>query len=313
MKNFLQAVVSVGAFCMSALNVYSADCAVGLAVLDAPQAEVIPQRVLDYMSVRLQEIVSDDGVVADPGMTQFFIAGRFTHISEDRLPGPPEQTVVQTNLTLYIGDTDSKTVYSTLNLDLNGVGASYQKALTNAVRSLNSRNVQIKDFISRGRQKVIDYYDGCYRQIIMQAEAASAGRDHEKALYLLSQIPECSIGYEEASGLISSEYQKYIDKEGAALLQAANAEWSSSPDRVGAVRASGYLQEIDPESAAYTDAVALAGEIKATVKSDIDFELRQKYSDAVALERERISAARDIGVAYGRGQQPSTANLMWLK
>ena len=49
------------------------------------------------------------------------------------------------------------------------------------------------------------------------------------------------------------------------------------------------------------------------MRSDIDFEMRQKYNDQVKIERERIAAIRAIGVAYGKGQQPTTTNLMFLR
>ena len=42
-------------------------------------------------------------------------------------------------------------------------------------------------------------------------------------------------------------------------------------------------------------------------------EMREKYHDQVQLEKDRISAARAIGVAFGNGQKPTTTNVMWLK
>lgn len=74
-----------------------------------------------------------------------------------------------------------------------------------------------------------------------------------------------------------------------------------------------YLAGIDPSSSAYSGAQALVKEMGKTVKSDRDFELRDKYHDKVALEKSRIEAARAVGVAFGNGQKPTTTNLMWLK
>ena len=58
---------------------------------------------------------------------------------------------------------------------------------------------------------------------------------------------------------------------------------------------------------------SLMKEIKSQVRSDIDFEMREKYADNVKTERDYIDAMKAVGVAYGKGQQPSTTNLMWLK
>lgn len=50
-------------------------------------------------------------------------------------------------------------------------------------------------------------------------------------------------------------------------------------------------------------------EIKKQIRSDIDFEMRDKYKDSIDLEKRRIDAARAVGVAFGNGQQPQTTNL----
>ena len=50
-----------------------------------------------------------------------------------------------------------------------------------------------------------------------------------------------------------------------------------------------------------------------TKADDIDLEMRDKYHDQIQLEKDRISAARAVGVAFGNGQKPTTTNVMWLK
>ena len=57
----------------------------------------------------------------------------------------------------------------------------------------------------------------------------------------------------------------------------------------------------------------LMKEVKSQVRSDIDFEMREKYHDQIKLEKDRIAAARAVGVAFGNGQKPTTTNLMWLR
>lgn len=53
-------------------------------------------------------------------------------------------------------------------------------------------------------------------------------------------------------------------------------------------------------------------QIKQKVTSDWDFENREKYKDEAGLKKQRIEAARAIGVAFGNGQQPVTTNITWL-
>lgn len=290
-----------------------ADCSVNLAILEIPQTENVPENTIKYLTTKLEQLSTADGITADPSLGQFFIAAKFNHLMEDVLPGPPTQTVLHTNLTLYIGDLNSQTIYATTSLELRGVGNSLQRAYINALRGLNAKNKTVESFIEKGKNKIIDYYNRNYQQILSQAAKAAAQHNYEEALWRVSMIPECSVGFNQASAALIKYFQAYIDQEGTALLNAATAAWAAQPDARGAEKALSYLMSIDPESKAYPQAQRLMDEIKASVKSDRDFELRTKYNDRVDMERRRIDAAKEVGVAWGRGQQPTTTNVMWIR
>ncbi|MEE0978107.1 MAG: hypothetical protein UH625_01720 [Muribaculaceae bacterium] len=311
MKTFLKSIIC-GACLFSAIQ-SQAECSVNLAVISAPQDENVPEATINFLNNRLAQIITQDGITADPSMEQFFIAGKFSHIREDVVPGPPAQTALHTTLTLYIGDVNSQTVYASTSIDLRGVGTSDQRAYINALRALNSKNNRIASFINSGKAKVISYYDSNYPSIIAKADRFAASHNYEAALWQLSFIPECCKGYNTAMASTVKYFQAYIDQQGEALLNKAYAAWSTSPDADGAAEAFEYLTLIDPQSAVYPRAIKLAAEIKASIKSDRDFELREKYHDSVDLKKAMINGAREVGVAYGRGQQPTTTNLMWLK
>ncbi len=289
------------------------DCGINLSVVSVPQTEKVPAATVNYLNNKLTQLVTNTGISADPGMSQFFIAGRFSHIFEDVVPGPPTQTALHTTLTLYIGDMSSESVYATTTIDLRGVGTSDQRAYINALRQVNARNSRVSSFIEAGKEKVIDYFNKQYPQILKRAERLAASHDYEAALWQLAPVPECCVGYPQVEAAILRYFQAFIDQQGQALYAKAYSSWGASPDAVGAAEAFEYLAQIDPASAYYPKAQALAQEIKKTVKSDYDFENRQKYNDAIDLKRSTIEAARQVGVAYGRGQQPTTTNLMWLR
>ncbi|MDE5561117.1 MAG: hypothetical protein K2J00_04840, partial [Bacteroidaceae bacterium] len=108
-------------------------------------------------------------------------------------------------------------------------------------------------------------------------------------------------------------YTQNLNRVNLFLLNRAKALWMSGQNGKAASEACFLLSWIDPEAACYADAQKLMQEVKAQVRSDIDFEMRQKYNDKVRLESDRIAAARAVGVAFGNGQKPTTTNLMWLK
>lgn len=290
-----------------------ADCQLNLSVMTVPGPENVPAGADNYLDARLQNLVSTDGIVADPGLSNFFIAGKFSHIYAQELAGPPRQTALHTSLTLYIGDVTSETVYSSTTVELRGVGDSEQRAFINALKQVNANNSAIKSFIRSGKTKVVDYFNKNYRQIIAKADKAASQNKYDEAVWLLNMVPECCVGYNEVSSDLNRYYTLYLNREGNILLDKAKAAWATSPDVDGAQEAFSYLSQIDPESSAYSGAQKLLAEIKASVKSDRDFELREKYHDQIDLEKARVQAIREIGVAYGKGQQPTTTNVMWLR
>lgn len=291
----------------------AADCELNVAVLAAPQSENVPEAALQYLTTRLAQSATQSGIVADVSGSNFFITGKFNHIQEDVLPGPPAQTALHTVLTLYAGNVNDHTIYAMKTFELRGVGTSTERAFINAMRAINSRNSEVAAFVNEATGKIFDYYDKNYPSIVERAERASSLHHYDEALYLLTQVPECCKGYGKVAPLVDKAYQNYIDYVGAKLLTVAQAEWSRSPNEHGATLAFANLVQIDTESSAYAGAQKLAAEIKASVKSDRDFELREKYHDSVELEKRRIEAARAVGVAFGNGQQPTTTNLMWLR
>ena len=286
---------------------------IDLSIITAEQTEDVPDATIDFMNTRLTQIATADGITRDPLLSQFFLAGKFNHIVEDIVPGPPRQTALHTQLTLYIGDLSSHTTYASVTLELRGVGTSDQRAFINAMQTVNAKNPQIKDFLTKGRKKVLDYYNTHYRQILAQAERAASQHKYDEALWRLVSVPECCTGYSTVKTYIDRYYKKYIDQEGVRLLNAAKAAWGVHPDQTGAADAYSYLMQIDPESASYPAATALANEMRQSIKSDRDFELRKKYQDQIDLEKSRIEGARAVGVAFGNGQQPVTTNITWLR
>ena len=136
---------------------------------------------------------------------------------------------------------------------------------------------------------------------------------YEGALAIVLSIPICSKGGEAASKYAQQLYQKNLNRMNLFLLNRARALWAAGQDQNTAYEVCSLLAQIDPDAACYADAAKLMTEVKRQVRSDIDFEMRQKYNDQVKIERERIAAIRAIGVAYGKGQQPTTTNLMFLR
>lgn len=263
------------------------------------------------LSIRLLRALTADGVSADDNYGQFYITGRFDDVYKETLAGPPASTAVHTTLTLMVADIFGNKVFSTESFELRGVGTSNQRAYINALSQISGRNSALKAFIGNARTKVISYFDKNYRSLLAKAATAATKHDYDQALYWAGLIPQCSAGYPEAEKAMLTYWQGYIDLEGTKLLNQARSAFAVAPNAEGAAEAYGFINMIDPSSSAYKTAMAFAEEIRKQTKVEYDFEVHQKYEDRMDIERKKIEASRQVGIAYGQGQKPTTTNILW--
>lgn len=295
------------------LSAKAQTCEIHLMVAPIEQGEEVSENLNDMLMTRLSQSVAHTGVVADPNYGQFFVTGKFNNAYKETLQGPPIQTALHSTLTLYIGDAVNQQVYATQSFDLRGVGTSEERAYINALGQLNGKNQKVQDFVEMGKKKILDYFNKNYPSILKKAQRAAAVNEYGEALYYVMSIPECCNGYGEAMSLMNQLFTEKLAREGKQLLQLAQSVYYADPSPRGAAEAMRYLAMIDPDSPVQGEAAKLAAEIKKNTKSDYDFETRQKYKDAISLEKDRIAASRAIGVAWGNGQKPTTTNLMFVR
>lgn len=301
MKRLSQRLLTM-AMCLAPLLMNGQDCDIRISVAPIEQGEQVPYAINSKIENYLMRAISRHGVTADPYYGQFFVAGRFDHVLDDIVPGPPSRHVLKTTLTLYVGDAVNKQVFATTSFDLKGVGNSEERAYINAMSSLSSKNNSMAQFIEGAKAKILDYYNQNYSSYLAKARNAMQLRNYDEALFYTSSIPECCVGYGEATQLTMQIFQSNVNYDGDMLLAQARAAWAASPNEDGAREAWFYLSQIDPSSSCYSAAMALGEQIRKSVKEDFDFEYKEKYRNEVALEKQRIAAARDIGVAWAKSQ-----------
>ena len=287
------------------------DCDIHLMAIEANPDGEMPEAAGEYLFNRLCTAVTGDGISATGQYAQFFIAAKALPLYEQAVTGAPVKTALTLNL--YIGDYWGEKVFDRMSLEIRGVGESRERAYLNAFRSLNKNNQQVANFLEKGKQRIIAYYDAEYNNIIREAQRESALRNYERALFLLGAVPVCCNGYDAVADELVKTYHEYIDYNCDRLLMQARNAWAVHPDQRGAAEAARILNQLEPDAACYGDAMDLYREIKDKMKDDWNFEMREKYKDSIKLRKQTIEAARAVGVAFGEGQQPQTTNLMWMR
>lgn len=310
----IQIIISCLLLAMSTLGyAQEGDCDLHLMAIVSTQNQTIPQAASEQLLSRLCTSISGNDVYANEEYSRFFIAARMNLLYKETIPGPPENTAISLSITLYLGDYAGEKVFTTQTLTLRGVGSSEERAYINALKEVKADNKKMKKLITDGKVKIIDYYNRNFERIVEKAKQCASMKQDEEALFYITSIPECCNRYAEASNLTLTYYKHYIDNHGQRLLTQARHAWMESPDKTGAAQVAACLNQIDPDAACYKEAVSLYKEVKEKIKDDWTFEMRKKYTDELNVEKEKIEAAKAIGVAYGNGQKEQTTNLMWLK
>ena len=292
---------------------YSQDCVMPISIqLDEDFANV-PDAAANALYQSLSRISTVNGLTTDSPITPFVLTAHCDVLDKSNIPGPPIQTVYNLGITFYIADTYTKKKFGTAYITVDGVGTGEVKSYMNAFKQINGKNSEITSLIKRGKANMMKYYDTQYSNIIKEAKRLASLQQYEEALTMVLSIPLCSKGGEQATAYGLELYKKYLNRLNLYVLNQARALWAAGQDQATAYEVCALLAQIDPEASCYADAAKLLKEVKSQVRSDIDFEMREKYHDEIKLERERISAMRAVGVAFGNGQKPTTTNLMWLR
>lgn len=289
-------------------------CEIAIGMAPITEGDNVPAGIEKKLQAKLKMALSNVGVAAGDYDCQFFLAGRFDEAFSQEAGGVGGQVLVKTDLQLAICDGTAKKVYATATFPLKGVGRTDEHALTKALTSLNPRNPEFINFVEKGKAKIVEYFNNNYQTYLTKAQNALKARNYDEALYWSTSVPECCKGYAAASALTNSIYTDRTNYDSAMLLAQAEGEWAANPTGEGAAAAYAYLAQIDPSASCYPQAKALGKKISQTVKDNYDFETKEKYRTEKALERQRINAAKEIGVAWAQNQ-PKTIirnNYHWI-
>ncbi|MCR4665232.1 MAG: hypothetical protein K5660_07700 [Paludibacteraceae bacterium] len=281
-------------------------------VLVEELVEPFPAAAKTQVENKLNRLLTQNGIASMDYIGQFFITVRQVPMTKDVLPGPPVQIATTMEFTFYIADYYNQIVFSTASVTAKGVGVTEPKCYMDAIKHINLNSPELQAFVRDGKAKIIDYYNQQADNMMLKARSLAKQKDFEQALFLMQSIPSECDKYAQAVALGDEIYQMYIDHLCDVNLALARSAWAAEQNSAGAYAAGEYLSQIYPEAKCYGEAMSLYKEIKGKVLDDWKFEMK-KYQDGVDLEMARVDAWRQVGVAYGKGQQPTTTNIGFLR
>lgn len=255
-----------------------------------------------YLRSKLEQLVVSQGITADFSYTQFVLTAEVAGIQKDVVRTIPASVTCQYDVIIKLVDRIGTKTMAVQTVNVRGAGNTELKAMQNALRIINPQNKNLIHFIKEAKSKVLAYYNEHAAQIVSQAHRLANLDKYEEAFNLLASVPECCNKYNEVTREIISIYPKARDKVGEKFLKKARRIWTVDQTGAAAEEACYWLSLIDPKSSAYTAGEKLYAEIKDRVKVEVQHEMKV-YDDNVDLIKEQINAAKEIGMAYGKGQQ----------
>lgn len=278
----------------------------------AARQQNIPEAVNTYIEDKLNQVVIQNGLGSADYLGRFVLTASIVPVTKDIIAGPPKKFSEIIDITFYIVDNIDKKVFSSTTVSAKAVDASEEKVLSKAIRSINVKSPQIVGFVDKGRNGIIDYYSQQADIIIATAQSLAKQRRFEAAFYELNSIPEaCGIAYDKAIAAATVIFQEYVNYSGEINLAKARSAWVAQQNSAGAALAGEYLSKILPDAKCYGKAESLYNEIKSKVREDWLFEMKV-YQDDVSIEKARIDAWKQIGVAYGKNQKSDQYSITWL-
>ncbi len=284
------------------------DCVIPLMLVVAN--DNVPGSASATLESRIRHIITENDMEGGAKFSIFSVVASITDGTKEVIQGTRPLITLTTDVQLFIGNNYTGDKFAAHSISLSGAGQSEAKAYTAAFRGIGN-NREFKNFLNKAKEKINQYYNTQIPNIISQAKVYATQREFKEALCLLTSVPTCCNQYDEIEKCMLDIYQDYINHDCAEKIAKARSIWIAGQDEEAAIKAGPYLSAIDPSSACMAEALALAEEIYKQLGDKWNF-YKELQRANVVLQKDRIAAIRDIGVAFGENQKAKTINEHWL-
>jgi hypothetical protein len=307
MKKIVLQIVFIAAFALT-INAQAELDDFGRVVLNSylPEKIALPKEAKEMLMAKLSQIATNNGMGGSQANQQFIITASVNVGTKDIIAGPPQLISQNINITFFVGDAITNTIFSNTTISLKGVGTNENKAMIDALNSINQKNKELLAMLDKGKSKIVLYYNSQCDFILTKSKTLSDQQKYKEAIYELMLVPEvCKTCYDKCMEAVQPIFQKLIDHVCTLKLNEAKTTWAANPNSSGASTVAPLLSEINPYAACYNDALAFSETVRKKVEEDEkrnwDFKMK-KYTDGVKLEKQRIEAAKEIAVQYAKNQ-----------
>ena len=264
-----------------------------------PDNIAIPTEAKNLLLTKLNQITSNNGMGGSQANPRFIITANVNVGTKDIIAGPPQMIAQNIDITFFVGDAVTNTIFSNTTLSLKGVGTNENKAFIDALKTINPKNKEVLAFLEEGKTKIINYYSTNCDFIIKDAQTLVKQEKYDEAIYQLSLVPDvCKDCYFKCLDTLTQIYQQKIDADCKVKFNEAKVTWTAAQTPNGAEKAGDILSTINPMANCQTDVTAFIKVIDVKLKADAkarwQFKMKQ-YADKIAMQKEQVRIVEEKG------------------
>jgi hypothetical protein len=253
----------------------------------------------NLLVTKLNQITSNNGISASQANPRFIITANVNVGTKDIIAGPPQMIAQNIDITFFVGDAETNTIFSNTTLSLKGVGTNENKAFIDALKTINPKNKEVIAFLEEGKIRIINYYSTNCDFIIKDAQTLVKQEKYDEAIYQLSLVPDvCQDCYFKCLETLTQIYQQKIDADCKVKFNEAKVTWSAAQTPKGAEKAGDILSTINPMATCQPEITTFIKKIDAKLKADEkarwQFKMKQ-YADKIAAQKEQVRIAEEKG------------------
>lgn len=262
-----------------------------------PEDIELPEESKKILLTKLNQIISINGIGGGQVNPRFILTANVNVGTKDIISGPPQLIAQNLEVTLYVGDAISNTIFSTTSVSLKGIANNENKAFIDALKTINPKNKEISKFLEDGKTKIISFYSTNCDFIIKNSQVLAKQEKFDEAIYTLSLVPEvCKDCYFKCLDTLTAIYQQKIDADCKLKFNKAKVIWASAQTPNGAELAGDVLSTINPiancQSAIAAFIKVIDTKLKADERARWQFKIKQ-YQDKIAIKKESMRVAEE--------------------
>jgi hypothetical protein len=148
------------------------------------------EQVKNLLKNRLNQVISKAGIASTDALTPFVLMADIQVTDKAVALNANAVQAIEYTCSFMFCDLLNKKIFSTAEIQIKGVGETEQKAMMQAIKSINGNNTKISVMLERGKERLMEFYNTECETIMEQVEQLKNQGNQLLAFAALANIPE---------------------------------------------------------------------------------------------------------------------------